>query len=174
MKKLTLVASLSALALVGCASDGTRYRADTYHAMEVNQAQRVRTVDILAIGSAKIALPEEMRSDDVGRLGMIIGAIAGAAIGNQSHHFRFSNRMFGGFAGAVVGHVVGDAMAGSGSGVNYVDGVQLTFRYKDKLYNSAQVGQPCEYKTGLAVMISTSPTETRIQPNNPGACPVQQ
>lgn len=173
MKKLTLVACLSALALAGCATDGTRYRSDTYYATAVNQAQQVRTVEILAIGVAKVAIPNDVRRDDSGNLGMIIGAIAGAAIGNQSHSHRFSNRIVGGLAGAAVGHMVGDSLTGSGSGVDYVDGVQLTFRYKNKLYNSAQVGLPCEYKTGLAVMISTSPTETRIQPNNPGACPVQ-
>lgn len=173
MKKLTLIACLSALALAGCATDGTRYRSDTYYASAVNQAQQVRTVEILAIGSAKIAINANASRSDSGNWGAVIGAIAGAAIGNQSHDHRLTNRVLGGLAGAAVGHMAGESFAGGSDSVDYVDGVQLTFRYKDKLYNSAQVGQPCEYKTGLAVMISTSPTETRIQPNNPGACPVK-
>lgn len=172
MKKLTLIACLSALTLVGCATDGTRYRSDTYYASGVNQAQQVRTVEILAIGTANIAITENQNRSDASQLGMIIGAIAGAAIGNQSHDHRLTNRVLGGLTGAAVGHMAGSAAAG-GDSVDYVQGVQLTFRYKDKIYNSAQVGQPCEYKTGLAVMVSTSPTETRIQPNNPGACVVQ-
>ena len=172
-KKLILATGLTALVLTGCAVDGTRYRSDTYYASAVNQAQQVRTVEILAIGSAKVAISNEANRSDGSNIGMILGAIAGAAIGNQSHDHRLTNRVIGGLAGGVVGHMLGESAGGRDS-VDYVDGVQLTFRYKDKLYNSAQVGRPCEYKTGLAVMISTSPTETRIQPNNPSACVINQ
>ncbi len=52
----------------------------------------------------------------------------------------------------------------------YVDGVQITFRVGDKHFNSAQVGQICEYRIGPALMVSTSPISTRIQPNNPNGC----
>ena len=97
----------------------------------------------------------------------MLGAVAGAAIGSHNNHDT-SSRVLGGLAGAAVGNIAGGAVAGSHT--SYVDGVQLTFRYENKIYNSAQVGNPCEYKTGLAVMISTSPTETRIQPNNPNGC----
>ena len=76
--------------------------------------------------------------------------------------------MIGGLAGGAVGNIAGGAVGGDRT--SYVDGVQLTFRYNNKLYNSAQVGQVCEFKPGLAIMISTTPTETRIQPNNPNGC----
>ena len=52
-----------------------------------------------------------------------------------------------------------------------VDGVQLTFKLNGRIFNSAQVGQVCEFKYGPAIMISTGPTSTRIQPNNPYGCP---
>ena len=44
-KKVSVIAlSLAAaLALAGCANDGTRYRADTYYAGQVNQVQEVNT-----------------------------------------------------------------------------------------------------------------------------------
>lgn len=167
MKKLALLAALATLGLAGCANDGRYYRSDTYQAGAVNQAQQVRTVEILAIGQAKVAVDNDTNRSDAKTIGTLLGAVAGAAIGSHNNHDT-SSRVLGGLAGAAVGNIAGGAVAGSHT--SYVDGVQLTFRYENKIYNSAQVGNPCEYKTGLAVMISTSPTETRIQPNNPNGC----
>lgn len=167
MKKIAIVAALSSLILAGCANDGTYYRADTYAAGAVNQAQQVRTVEILAIGAAKVAVSNEDNRQEAQIYGGILGALAGVAIGHNSD----SARIGGGIAGAALGSMAGSAIGGSRT--NYVDGVQITFRYNNKIYNSTQVGRPCEFKTGLAVMISSTPTETRIQPNNPNGCPAQ-
>ena len=167
MKKFALAAAVAALVLSGCANDGRYYRSDTYQASGVNQAQQVRTVEILAIGTARVAVSNSDNRSDAKAIGTIIGAIAGAAIGSHNNHDTTS-RVLGGLAGGAVGNIAGGAVAGYRT--SYVDGVQLTFRYNNKLYNSAQVGRICEFKPGLAVMISTTPTETRIQPNNPGGC----
>jgi len=70
--------------------------------------------------------------------------------------------------GAALGNVAGKGF--SGRSENFVEGVQITFRYDDKIFNSAQVGRVCEYKTGTAIMVSPAPNETRIQPNNPYGC----
>lgn len=169
MKKVTLITSFAVLALAGCANDGTYYRSDTYYAQGVNQAQEVRTVEILSIGVAKVAVPNKESRGNAEKIGTVIGAIAGTAIGSHNNHST-SSRVLGGLAGAAVGNIAGSAVAGNQS-TTYVDGVQITFRYNNKLFNSAQVGQPCEYKLGPAIMVSTSPTETRIQPNNPYGCP---
>lgn len=169
MKNIALIASITALALAGCANDGTYYRSDTYYAQGVNQAQEVRTVEILAIGVARVAVPNDESRDNAAKIGTVLGAIAGTALGSHNNHST-SSRVLGGLAGAAVGNIAGNAVAGSKS-TTYVDGVQITFRYNNKLFNSAQVGQPCEYKLGPAIMVSTSPTETRIQPNNPYGCP---
>ena len=133
----------------------------------VNQAQQVRTVEILSIGNAQVAVSNTDNRSDAKTIGTILGAIAGAAIGSHNNHDTAS-RVLGGLAGGAVGNIAGGAVGGDRT--SYVDGVQLTFRYNNKLYNSAQVGRVCEFKPGLAVMISTTPTETRIQPNNPGGC----
>lgn len=51
-KKLLLPAMLASAALAtGCASDGSLYRSDVYTAPMVNQAQEVKTVEIIAGGS---------------------------------------------------------------------------------------------------------------------------
>ena len=156
MKKLTLAIVAATVVLAGCANDGRYYRSDTYQAGAVNQAQQ-----------AQVAVSNTDNRSDAKTIGTIIGAIAGAAIGSHNNHDTTS-RVLGGLAGGAIGNIAGGAVAGDRT--SYVDGVQLTFRYNNKLYNSAQVGRVCEFKPGLAVMISTTPTETRIQPNNPGGC----
>ena len=143
-----------------------RYRADTYYAGQVNQVQEVNTVQIIAVNAARVAVPNDDNRDTARMTGAILGAIAGAAIGNHNNHST-SSRVMGGLAGGAVGGLAGDAVGGSSS-TSYTDGVQIVFRTASgKVLQSAQVGRPCEFKTGTAVMVSPTPNEARIQPNNP-------
>jgi outer membrane lipoprotein SlyB len=169
-KKISMVAvAASALILGGCANTGDMYRSDVYHAGQVNQAQEVSTVNIIAIGPARVAVDNTENMQRAENFGMIIGAIAGAALAGHNHH-HMSNRVAGGVAGGALGHLAGSA-AGGGSSTTLVPGVQLTYRVGNRIFNSAQVGRPCEFKPGLAIMVSPAPNETRIQPNNPYGCP---
>ncbi len=168
MKKFLLcLTATSFLFLSACQSTGDSYRSDTYYVSGVNQAQEVKTVQIIAVIPARIAIPNNARSQ-AQAVGAVLGAIAGVALGNQVHHARTGDRVLGGIAGGVAGAALADAASGDET---LVDGVQITFRYGDKLYNSAQVGRVCEFKNGTAIMISPSPNATRIQPNNLGGCP---
>lgn len=156
-KKLLLPAMLASAALAtGCASDGSLYRSDVYTAPMVNQAQEVKTVEIIAVVPARVAVTNSDNRTDARNVGMLLGAIAGAVIANQGSHST-SNKIAGGLAG--------------GGRQELVNGVQITFRDGNRMFNSAQVGQVCEFKTGTAIMVSPSPNETRIQPNNPYGCP---
>lgn len=166
--KLALCAAFTAALLAGCATDGSMYRSDVYTAGQVNQMQEVRTVEIIAVQSARVAVGNTEDRTDARNIGMILGAIAGAAIGNHNNHST-SARVMGGLAGGALGGIAGQSVGGNRQ--ELVNGVQITFRDGNKLYNSAQVGQVCEFKTGTAIMVSQSPTETRIQPNNPYGCP---
>lgn len=169
-KRLSMIMiSAAAMVLGGCANTGDIYRSDVYHAGQVNQAQEVQTVNIIAIGPARVAVDNSENMERASNVGMIIGAIAGAALAGHHHHHT-SNRVVGGVAGGALGHVAGSAVAG-GSSTALVDGVQITYRQGNRIFNSAQVGRPCEFKPGLAIMVSPSPYETRIQPNNPYGCP---
>lgn len=168
-KKIVMSAVAASLVLLsGCQSTGDTYRADTYYAGSVNQAQEVKTVQIVAILPARVAVPNRDDRSQAQAVGAVLGALAGIAIGNQVHNAGRSDRMIGGVAGGLAGMTLAGAGAGN---ENLVDGVQITFRYDDKLFNSAQVGRVCEFKPGTAIMVSPSPNETRIQPNNPGGCP---
>ena len=155
-KKIAACGALSAaLLLAGCANDGTAYRSDVYWAGQVNQAQEVKTVQIIAVMPARITVDNRRDRNDSATMGTILGALAGAAVG------------------AVVSDSPDAVVAGkgmSGRSENFVEGVQITFRYDNKIFNSAQVGRVCEYKTGTAIMVSPAPNETRIQPNNPYGC----
>lgn len=173
MKKMIqlTVAAASVLLLAGCVTDGAYYRSDVYSAAQVNQPQEVRTVEIIAVGPARVAVSNVPNRSESKNVGMIVGALAGVALGSHIRHDT-SARVMGGLAGAALGSMAGDAAGGPAQAL--VDGVQLTFRMGDRIFNSAQVGRVCEFKPGLAVMVSPSPNETRIQPNNPYACPPQK
>ena len=165
--KLAMTAAISAALLAGCATDGSMYRSDVYTTGQLNQMQEVRTVEIIAVQSARVAVGNTEDRADARNIGMILGAIAGAAIGNHNHHST-SSRVMGGLAGGALGGIAGQSVGGSRQ--ELVNGVQLIYRIGDKMYNSTQVGQACEFKTGTAIMVSQTPTETRIQPNNPYGC----
>ena len=100
-------------------------------------------------------------------VGAILGAIAGAAIGNHGNHST-SSRVLGGLAGGAVGGIAGSALSDR---QEYVNGVQLVYRLPDgRMMQSTQVGEMCEFRTGTAIMASGRSGETRIQPNNPYGC----
>ncbi len=170
-KSLISVLTLSALvALSGCAmEDGSRYRSDVYSANSVNRVQAVETIEIVYMAPAQVAVNVSRDRDQAKTVGMILGAIAGAAIGNHGHHST-SSRVMGGLAGGALGNLAGGAV-GDSTAQEFVDGVQLTYRGKDgRLYQSAQVGNLCEYRLGSAILVAPSQGESRIQPNNPGGC----
>lgn len=167
-KKIAACGALSAaLLLAGCANDGTAYRSDVYWAGQVNQAQEVKTVQIIAVMPARVTVDNRRDRSDSATMGTILGALAGAAVGAVVSDSPDAV-VAGTVGGAALGNVAGKGF--SGRSENFVEGVQITFRYDDKIFNSAQVGRVCEYKTGTAIMVSPAPNETRIQPNNPYGC----
>lgn len=173
MKKNTKIAAAAALSAVfllgGCASDGTYYRADTYTANQVNRVQEVKTVEIIAINAARVAVPNSSNRETAQIAGAILGAIAGAAIGNHNNHST-SARVMGGLAGGAVGGLAGSAVGGDST--TYTDGVQIIYKTAGgRVLQTSQVGQPCEFKTGTAILVAPTPSEARIQPNNPYGCP---
>ena len=161
--RITAFAALIFLAvcLQGCAT-GTNLQSNVYQAGQVNQRQEAEVVEILAVLPAKV----EVSNEEARRLaqtgGVLLGAIGGAAIGNNVRNASSNTRLIGGVAGAGVGGVAGSLVPGK----VLVDGVSLTYVQNGKTFNSAQVGKPCEFKPGRAIVISTTPTETRIQTNS--------
>jgi outer membrane lipoprotein SlyB len=95
--------------------------------------------------------------------GAVLGALLGAQGSRKSNNSNTkANAVVGGAAlGGAAGSMVSDK--------TLVDGVQLSYMLSGKLITSVQVGKSCEFTKGEAIMISTTPTETRIQPN--AECP---
>ena len=72
-------------------------------------------------------------------------------------------------AGGAIGGAVG---AGAGSLVGstvLVDGVTIGYSEDNHIYTSTQVGKMCEFKQGVALVVTAKANETRIQPN--AQCP---
>ncbi len=155
----------TAIALAGCQTPGADLAANVYQAGQVNSPQAAKVITILAVMPAKVEVDNSQSQKTAQLVGGILGAALGAAIGNNVGSHSPGNSALGVVAGGVVG-------AGAGSlepGKVLVAGVSITYQDGGRTLNSAQVGKLCQFTPGKAVMISTSPMNTRIQPN--ATCP---
>jgi outer membrane lipoprotein SlyB len=160
---LVLLTSVS-LFLYGCQTPGENLQSNVYKAGQVNSVQEAKVIKILAVMPAKVEVDNSQQKKGAEVIGGILGAIGGGVVGHSvagNSSGTTVGAVGGGVGGAVAGSLVSDKVL--------VDGVSITYKYKGKTLNSAQVGKVCEYKPGKALVISTSPTETRIQPN--ATCP---
>jgi outer membrane lipoprotein SlyB len=165
MKVIRFAAVAAVAALAGCAQPGAELKANVYQASQVNQVQQAKVVSILAVLPAKVQANNSQNQATAQAVGGILGLVGGAALGGGLGH-SFGGAALGGIGGGAAGAVAGTALVPSTA---LVDGVSLTYNFNGNTLNSAQVGEICEYKPGDAVMVSTGPNETRIQPN--ATCP---
>lgn len=165
-KYLPMVALCVSSLVGGCQATGENLGSNVYRADQVNSRQEAKTITIVAIMPAKVEIDNSQQKKTAQTAGLILGAIAGVAIGHSLGDRSATNMSLGAAGGAAIG-------AGAGSMVSdkvLVEGVSITYSDNGEVFNSAQVGKVCEYVPGLAVVVSTSESETRIQPN--ATCPV--
>ncbi|MCY1289800.1 hypothetical protein D9M68_475450 [compost metagenome] len=162
MLKHGLAISIAAI-LVGCQATGEQYQADVFDASQVNTQQEAKTVKILTVSPTKIKVSNEQNKKAAMMVGGILGAIGGAALGNQHNRdTAIVGGVAGGAAGAAAGSLVNDT--------SLVPGVLIGYSENGKIFTSAQVGRPCEFQIGeISLMVMTVSNETRIQPN--ASCP---
>lgn len=158
--------AMSALLVAGCSATGEKYASNVYTADKVNTQQEVKTIKILAVLPAKVEVDNSEAKQQAQIIGGVLGALAGGFAGNRMDGGR------GTLTGAAVGGTVGVAGGTLVKDKVLVDGVSIAYEQGSKTYNSAQVGRPCEFVPGTAVMITTEAKETRIQPNS--VCPVKE
>lgn len=156
-----LVGAVSLLALSACTRPGADLQANVYSANQVNRAQKATVVKILAVLPAKIEVSNTQERAGAQVIGAMLGAAAGAALGGHFGGAAVGGALAGGAAGAVGGSLV--------PGRTLVPGVSLTYTLHGQTLNSAQVGKLCQFKPGQAIMVSTGPDSTRIQPD--AVCP---
>jgi outer membrane lipoprotein SlyB len=158
IKRLAVVTTTSAVIVsLGACATGAEYKANSYSANQVNQRQEAHVVQILAITPAQVQVDNTQGQKAAMTGAAIIGAIAGGIIGGKSGAAA-GGALLGGGVGAIAGSAV--------SNRNMVEGVSITYKEYDHVYNSAQVGRMCEYKLGQAITVSSRPGETRVQANS--------
>ena len=109
LKKCLLpVAMLASFTLAGCQSNADDHAADVYQTDQLNTKQETKTVNIISILPAKVAVDNAQNKRNAQAFGALIGAVAGGVIG----HNVGSGSNSGTTAGAVGGGAVG-AAAGS-------------------------------------------------------------
>ncbi|RWU24332.1 hypothetical protein DM813_08420 [Pseudomonas alkylphenolica] len=155
---LTVVASL-----VGCQATGEQYQSDVFDASQVNTQQEAKTVKIITVSPTKIKVSNEKNQKAAMMVGGVLGALGGAALGaGKNTDTAIIGGVAGGGAGALAGSMVSDT--------SLVPGVLIGYSENGKIFTSAQVGRPCDYKVGeISLMVMTMSNETRIQPN--ASCP---
>lgn len=168
MKKVgvILLASTVLISLSGCQAPGQQYAANVYTAGQVNSRQSAETVQILAVLPARVQVDNSQNKQTAQVIGGILGVLAGGLIGANSGRYHQTNTVLGATAGGVAGVAAGSLV----SNTTLVDGVSIAYKQDGKVYNSAQVGQLCQFTLGTAIVISTGSNETRIQPN--ATCPL--
>ena len=156
---------LSAFTLAGCQSNADEHAADVYQTNQLNSKQETKTVNIISVLPAKVAVDNTANKRAAQGAGAVLGAIAGGVVGHnvgsRSNLNTTAGAVAGGAAGAAAGVMVSDK--------TLVEGVSLSYKEGTKVYTSTQVGKACQFTNGLAVVISTNYNETRIQPN--ATCP---
>lgn len=167
MKKqgVFLLGMVIAVSVAGCATPGANLASNVYRADQVNTRQEARVVNILMVQPAKVEVSNAQAKRSAEVLGGLLGAVSGAVLGNNLGGDAVGRQTLGAVGGGAAGAVVGSLTPGK----VLVNGVSITYDEGGQTFNSAQVGQPCQFQAGHAVVISTSPTETRIQPN--ATCP---
>ena len=160
-----LIALAVAFSLTGCATTGEKFQADVFDSSMVNTQQEAKTVTILSVSPAKVKVSNKENQQKAQLIGGILGAAAGAAIGNGGNRNKAGvGALAGGAAGVAAGSIVESEVL--------VDGVLLGYSLNGKIYTSTQVGRTCQFEKGqVALMVTMLTNETRIQPN--GTCPVE-
>lgn len=160
--KLILTASvLSAFILTGCQSNADSYAADVYDVHQLNTRQNTKTIRIISVEPAKVAVDNSSNQRSAQTVGAILGAVAGGVVGHNVGTGSGIGTTAGAVAGGTLGAVTGSAIKDK----NIVEAVTLTYQEAGKVYSSTQVGQACQFRPGEALVIMTKNNETRIQPN---------
>lgn len=168
MQAQKIITTLAIIAISGCAATGENLKGNVYKAGQVNAAQAARTIKITAVLPAQIEVDNSKQKQQAQVGGAILGALAGGlggGFGGLGTGGTVATTAGGGAIGAAAGSLVSDKVL--------VQGVSIAYIEDGKMFTSAQVGKECEFKVNAtALIISTGPNETRIQPN--ATCPVEK
>lgn len=79
-KCLLPVAMLASFTLAGCQSNADDHAADVYQTDQLNTKQETKTVNIISILPAKVAVDNAQNKRNAQAFGALIGAVAGGVI----------------------------------------------------------------------------------------------
>ena len=154
--------ALIAIVTAGCMSPASRYTADVYDSGQINTRQEAKAVRILSIEASKVQVDNRQNQELAAIGGAILGALLGAELGSNTSHSKGAA-----VGGGLVGATVAENIAGN---TTLVDGVSLFYEENGTVLTSTQVGRPCQFALGTALMIVTEKNNTRIQPNAAMPC----
>lgn len=135
---------LSSFALAGCQSNADDHAADVYQTDQLNSKQETKTVNIISVLPAKVAVDNSKNKRAAQATGAVLGAVAGGVIGHNVGSRSNLNTTAGAATGAAAG-------AAAGSMVNdktLVEGVSL--RHKSLYLYSGWQRMPVYNRSGCS------------------------
>ncbi|PCS23989.1 hypothetical protein [Candidatus Enterovibrio escicola] len=156
MIKATTLSLLSIIVFTGCQATGEKHRSSSYVLGDINKRQEAKTINIISITEAKVEIDNKEARKNMALVGGLIGSVAGSFIGHNQGE-TLTGGALGGIAGATSGLLPSKSVL--------VDAVTITYSEHNKIYTSTQIGLACEFKPGVALVVSTRTNETRVQPN---------
>ena len=160
--KLASIAT-AVMLITGCTATGQQHRADVFKVGQTNRAQEAELIKITSVSAGQIEVDNSEGKKNAQLAGAVMGALTGAyATKNTKRVSPGSGAAAGAAMGAAAGTMVSDK--------TLVAGVMISYMKGSKIFTSTQVGRMCEFKVGdEALLVSTGPNETRVQPN--ATCP---
>lgn len=171
MKK-TLNLALGAVVvfgLSGCMNSQESLGADVYDVRELNTQQNAKTIEIISIMPAKVAVENKDK-----QTAQLVGGVLGGVLGGVVGHNVGSGSDAGTLAGTAAGGALGVAAGSMVDNKKIVEGVTIVYKQGTQLKTSTQAGRACQFKLGTALLVSSANkrNETRIQPNS--TCPTKK
>lgn len=152
------------LILGACASPGEESRPDVYDQSQVNSLQQARVVQIVSVSRARVNVDNTKNHKKSRMWGSLLGGALGAGLATGVGHVGWGAGLASGLGGLAAGALLGGEATDT---QKIIRGVMITYQNREggALFMSTQIGRPCEYKPGNALLVTTAAQETRIQPN---------
>ncbi|MCE3121601.1 hypothetical protein LT612_00460, partial [Escherichia coli] len=82
-KSITIIMLCLSAGISGCQSNADEYAADVYEANQLNSKQETKTVNIISVLPAKVAVDNTANKQAAQTFGAILGAVAGGVAGHN-------------------------------------------------------------------------------------------
>ena len=160
MKKSFLIIYVicGSILLSSCDRQAANNASNVFDVTQINKRQELKKVNILSITPGKVKVKNTENKKRAKIVGALIGGASGLAL--TSRNQSVLGTIIGGLGGSGVGSLLARDTV-------LVNGVSVIYQQDDgRILTSIQVGNPCDFAPGSALVVVTGENSTRIQSNH--------